>query len=219
LRVYKFLSAHWAKEAIVKRRLKISLLHDLNDPWDGHAVAYQSESERTSWQKAYNSLSQTRGLICTSGNWTDPVLWSHYSDQHRGIALAFEIKGDALPVTYQKDLIPFPADFSKQTVDQKLKFVQSAISTKFSHWHYEREVRFFTDLDEPDLPSGHFFMDFGDAFALKQIIFGARYSSPFDESIILSIARKMNPVECFKAKLGNARFEVEKDESWSFSKL
>ncbi len=218
MRVYKFLSAHWAKEAIVKGRLKISLLHGLNDPWDGHAVSFQSEIERNAWQRTISTLSQTKGLICTSRNWTDPVLWSHYAEQHQGIALGFDVIADALPVTYQTELIRFPNEFLHRSTDVKLDFMKMALSTKFTNWKYEEEVRFFTSLDEPDLPCGHFFIEFGADFTLKEVIFGARYSNPSDETLILSIIRKFPAVDCMKAKLGNRTFDVEKDETWTFAR-
>ncbi|MFM2388543.1 MAG: hypothetical protein RLZZ437_98 [Pseudomonadota bacterium] len=218
MRVYKFLSAQWAKEAIVKRRLKISLLHGLNDPWDGHAVSFQSEAERNAWQRAIATLSQTKGLICTSRNWSDPVLWSHYADQHKGVALGFDVMAEALPVTYQRELIKFPKEFLTQLTADKMDLTLRALSTKFTNWKYEDEVRFFTKLDEPDLLSGHFFMKFGIHLELKEVIFGARYSNPADETLILSIIRKFPNVDCVKARLGNKTFNVEKDETWTFAK-
>jgi len=51
------------------------------------------------------TLANTRGFICLSGTWKEPLLWSHYADRHRGMCLGFEINGEEKfrRVTYSAD--------------------------------------------------------------------------------------------------------------------
>jgi len=44
-------------------------------------------------------LNDIAGVMCFSSTWKNPVMWSHYADQHRGICLGFEV-----PDVYRKKI-------------------------------------------------------------------------------------------------------------------
>lgn len=46
------------------------------------------------------------------------------------------------------------------------------LSTKFSHWRYENEVRCFTDLQDKDDETNLYFAPFSETLALKEVIVG-----------------------------------------------
>ena len=92
--LYKFMTADHARSSICQKRVKVSLLSELNDPYemvpaivDGSgAPIFDAERVRT---LMYGVIAEKHGIICMSKAIDDPVMWSHYGDKHRGIALAF----------------------------------------------------------------------------------------------------------------------------------
>ena|ERR1700730_4725458 len=91
IRAYHFLSAHYALDDLRHRRLKIARLDDLNDPFDLWAVAQPDPQLRKGIRESNAELARSFGMVCFSITWQNRVLWSHYSERHRGIALGFDI--------------------------------------------------------------------------------------------------------------------------------
>ena len=230
-RVYKFLPAHWGSEAIRQRRLKISHFDTLNEPWEFRAIRFSNPdprrviTEKAAWEKTLNMLGQSRGVICFSNSWSDPVHWSHYADNHRGMALGFDVPdldGDgnqlALDVNYTDDLLDFPSGFFENRSHQveKDRFVNKVISTKFSNWAYEKEVRLFSSLEDPDEQTNLFFLDFDASIILKEVIFGYRSEGSDEMTATLARLRKISEIQCWKAGLGTDTFTMVKDPNWTF---
>ena len=170
MRVYKFLPAHWAHEAIKRQRLKISHFNSLNDPWEFRSISFCNPAvEGPKWEKIQALVSQIRGVVCFSRNWNNPVLWSHYAENHFGVVLGFdlaqcEIGGEKIvyPVDYVEVFVQCPPDLISNPVQtsDNTEFLLRSMATKFKDWRYEDEVRVFPTLEEPDESSNHFFLSF-----------------------------------------------------------
>jgi len=96
MRVYKFYSAKWGREAIRKKRLKLTTLEDINDPFEFIPFNLKEKSFRKPLIDIKEKLLKDKGIICFSRAWNNPVLWSHYADKHRGLALGFDVPDDLL---------------------------------------------------------------------------------------------------------------------------
>jgi hypothetical protein len=172
-RVYHFINREHGLLALKRRRLKVAIFEELNDPFELLGVASRDLSIRLAYERTKRGLSQYSGLLCFSGNWRNPVLWSHYADHHRGLCLGFDISGEMMKVAYtHKRLQP---DFTalKNGGDAALAHMRRVIATKFSHWRYEDEYRLFVKLDAQD-DGGLYFADFSESIALKEVIVGSR---------------------------------------------
>lgn len=220
MRLYKLLPAVWAFENIKKKRVKISVLGTLNDPWDYRCVKFCETWQKSAWEEMISRMSQLHGIICFSKNWTNPVVWSHYAKNHEGIALGFDVrKTDAtgkplfLEVKYSKKLIDFCGGNEPDE-----KFMRKVIAAKFKSWHYEEEVRHFASLTDSDPENNHFFMNFKPNYTLREIIFGVNYHNPEEMAAILSVARKYPNVDCWRATLGSTDFNLIKDPNWKFER-
>jgi Protein of unknown function (DUF2971) len=164
MRVYHFVNKQYGLENISKRRLKISRLTELNDPFEFLGVDLSDQENRKALVRTKAKISDTRGLICFSKLWDNPVLWGHYADKHRGICLGFDIPDASLDkVTYVDSRPSWPA-----VPDEK--FMKQLLFTKFNHWSYENEYRSYTSLDEKvgDL----YFLDFSESLNLVEVIVG-----------------------------------------------
>jgi len=161
--------------ALEKRRLKISTIEDLNDPFEFGLHTIRDRSQRRMWREVINYTFERNGLISFSDNWNSPLMWSHYADSHKGLALGFDVKiGDYLKkVIYvsERELLPKVTDFNK---DQMVSKIDKATYTKFDHWQYEQEYRTFVNLDEKDGETNLYFLDFGPETVLKEIVLGPK---------------------------------------------
>lgn len=92
---------------------------------------------KTNIRKIINSS----GICCFGGNETNILLWSHYTNSHKGVCLKFDILKDPsffvtpLPVIY-KNSYPIYNHLRDQG-----KLVDSLVKTKSDLWAYEEEVR------------------------------------------------------------------------------
>ena len=95
MRVYRFMSLANGLDSIQARRLRIGRLVELNDPYDcapgiAHAPNISAGGEETFEAGYFAQFAEAFGLLSYSATVSDPVIWSHYADGHRGIALGFD---------------------------------------------------------------------------------------------------------------------------------
>jgi hypothetical protein len=72
VRAYHFLSSRYAIDDLRHRRLKISLLDDLNDPFDLWAVAQPDRRLRKGIRELKKDISRRFGMVCFSLSWQNP---------------------------------------------------------------------------------------------------------------------------------------------------
>ncbi|MBI3795077.1 MAG: DUF2971 domain-containing protein [Nitrospinae bacterium] len=156
-RAYHFLPEQWALEALFKRRLKISILNDLNDPFELSNFENANQNEGLAWKQMIEEISNKFGVMCFSKGWQNPLLWSHYADKHKGICLGFEISGDLKEIIYRDSPIPynevkvlFDSRLYQKNPDNKAQNekMMEVYRTKYVGWKYEDEARVFTSLQE-----------------------------------------------------------------------
>lgn len=147
--IYHFTSAEFALKALRDRRLKIARINELSDPFQLCADSF-SESDGQSKLEAFrNRMNERHGIVCFSKNHDDPVLWSHYADGHRGVALVFEIPDDQAIVThYQPGRFRLDVDTAVQRGGFVESDLQAFIAAKFASLRYENEVRLICGLND-----------------------------------------------------------------------
>ena len=176
MRVYHFVPRSYGLENLKFRRLKIATIQDLNDPFELLCIDLSNPDLRHGMREWKAEVARRFGMLCFSLSWRNPVQWSHYADKHRGLCLAFDVPDNLVqPVTYSglrstreaSDLLEQGIrSLSEATV---IKF----LSTKFAHWHYEKEVRAFPELKERDPVTRLYFADFSDELKLVEVIVGS----------------------------------------------
>src|ERR1700731_4449263 len=90
-RVYKFISAQYGLSALQNRRLKLSTIDDLNDPFDLCSIDTTNPVIEHALEAHIKHFRQSKGLLCFSRNWDNLLLWSHYAASHTGLCLGFDI--------------------------------------------------------------------------------------------------------------------------------
>ncbi|KAB7739419.1 DUF2971 domain-containing protein [Parvibaculum sedimenti] len=211
-RVYHFLNQKYGLEDLQRRRLKISIINELNDPFELLGPSTKDSVFRRSFLDWKSRMSQHCGILCFSLGRRNPVQWSHYADGHRGICLGFDVQNEAslLRVRYQQRRLTINSEIfsgsDESCLDEPLKEV---LSTKFSHWRYEQEARMFVGLSDRDREAGHFFFRFSEGIVLKEVIVGALSEISRDE-ISLALGDLVPEIDIFRARLAFRSFDVVK---------
>jgi hypothetical protein len=171
--VYHLLKAEWALDNINKKRVKIAEIGDLNDPFELSGPDLRDKEQRKQFKAWRAEIAARYGMVCFSRNWNNPVLWSHYADKHRGIALGFEVSANMLmDVIYTSTRLSYrllKESFGNQTEE---KYVQKLLLTKYTDWAYEDEVRIFTSLDKRDKKTRKYYQPFSSDLKLREVIVG-----------------------------------------------
>jgi hypothetical protein len=113
-------------------------------------MIYDALKEKTS--KEIDKRLTKGGVCCFSEKKDDILMWSHYSDSHKGFCLEFDTNYDpfskAKKVNYSFDfpiidpLILLPYNDRYKLSERKEEFMKM-ITTKFKCWEYEKEWRIF----------------------------------------------------------------------------
>jgi hypothetical protein len=219
-RLYHLCPAHHALDNIRKSRLKIATFKDANDPFELSNFFSNDGDEQSRLADLIDDISKTHGVVCFSEDWRDPVLWSHYADKHRGIALGFDVSNDVylLPVKYQTEREEFPAP------PVTAEIVNRFFGTKFLSWQYEREWRVIVDLYHSNAAralekavlgteaqqTDFYFLGFSARLELREVILGPLCTEEIDT--VRELASPHFSVTTFRARLGKQVFTVVPNE-------
>lgn len=211
MRVYYFSSAPIALSNLSLKRLKISRLADLNDPFELLAANLVNAEHRYAFGEMKLQLNESKGLICFSRTWSNPLLWGHYAEKHTGIALGFDIPDSLLSeVLYTSQRVRIEVDPATKEVKLDEKVVNRLLRTKFSDWKYEEESRAFIELDHSTREGGMYFQDFSEHLNLMEVILGPRCELPI-ERIRTLLKSDHSHVKVLKARMGFTEFRVVED--------
>ncbi|MDU9006926.1 DUF2971 domain-containing protein [Sedimentitalea todarodis] len=160
MRLFQFIGPEYGIQAIKDQRLKISRIDQLNDPFEMFAGTQSDRRTRFAMDVIRKSVASRLGVLCFSRDWHNPVMWSHYADNHRGLCLGFDVdEAVAMPVDYVSRRVEFDQYLDPATSESEVRALASRFAaTKYSHWRYEKEVRCWASLDPdgPDLQFHHF---------------------------------------------------------------
>jgi hypothetical protein len=218
VRVYNLTTSQFALSNIALRRLKVARFNDLNDPFELLAVDVAEPNLRVGMRAKKEQIDSTEGLLCFSRTWRNPLLWSHYADKHRGIALGFDVPDHLLvPVQYIQGLHKIKV-LAKETEQSTIdKLLERLRYTKFDGWAYEDEVRQFFKLDRLSHQSGLHFVPFSPDLVLREVILGPRCDIPVDAVRTLVEAFQVR-VHVTHARIAYTKFGVVEDRRFRRAK-
>jgi hypothetical protein len=185
IRVYRFLSEEHGLKAIQEGKLRVSRMRELNDPLDCYPVIVdeKGESVLTNEHPYMEGIHASIGVMCFSGGIEDPVIWSHYAREHRGMALEFEFENSMYlrKIKYPEDGLRPRIQLSDLDAAQKmdededdyLDRIFEGFSYKAKSWAYEQEYRVFRFLRRCEMHGSEYFADMPFA-RLAAVILGMR---------------------------------------------
>jgi hypothetical protein len=205
VRVYHFLSARNALDDLESRRLKLSEIDKLNDPFELWCVAQGDPRRRAALRRYKAQMSQRFGMLCFCREWHNPVLWSHYADKHAGMCLGFDVPGSLVkPVKYKFRRSQLRLPPTKDEADELLY-------TKYRDWRYERELRSWFELKDRDPASGLYFYDLNEQIRLREVIVGP-LCRVTKARILTALGGYETKVRIVKGRLAFKTFRVVQDQ-------
>ena len=189
---YHYLASKFAICDLRKERIRVSTLDTLNDPFEMQPYRRYGFEERRPYNKVFRKVAKKWGLLCFSPSWEEQLLWAHYADGHKGIALGFEIlKDEILELTYTPNRIRTRFDLTDDQEENEKKFLSLA-KVKYKEWIYEKEHRILIRLEDCILDNKLYFIPFGDRLKLKEIVLGCKFNHKKDKENIIELKNNLN---------------------------
>ena len=156
-------------------------------------------------ENMYEGFLRKTGVYCLSEKNDDILMWSHYTEGHKGLCVMLEVSQEdtmfweATKVVYQDEYpivnvmdIGRPEEFRK------------AVLTKSNHWRYEQEWRILR-FEREGGPGGHFFPP----KLLKGIILGALIQPDDKNKILHWIADYPNKINLYQANINRTKYQLD----------
>ena len=146
---YHFLSSEDAINDLENKWIKVSLLDELNDPFELLPyLRYEEFEKRKLYHNIRREVSKNYGLLCFSKKWEEPLLWGYYADKHKGVAMGFEIlKDNIFKVEYKSESKRTKFELTNNQEENEKLFLDLA-KTKYIKWLYEEEYRILVKLKD-----------------------------------------------------------------------
>lgn len=207
VRLYRFLKAEFGLRSLADKRLRVGRIEELNDDFEFIGVATDIREERIALRNTRRQLSANKGVLCMSKGWDSPLMWAHYGDSHKGMALGFEVPAGLYPAVEYVEKRPSREEMGLgDEGGMSVATMGRLIKMKAKGWAYEQEHRAFVDLTDAIILDGteHFFVDFGPQLLLREVIVGSRFRTQRSE-----VLRLVDPgVDVFMARGDFEDFKV-----------
>lgn len=208
-RVYKFVSAQYGISDLRERRLKLSTIDDLNDPFDLYSIDTTDPRIAHAVTTSVAEFKRSIGLLCFSKNWDNLLLWSHYATSHTGLCLGFDIPDhSSLDVHYQPNLLKI-----SNVKDIGPDLAYRLLSTKHESWKYEQEVRLFVGINDPPDEKGLLWVEFQPDLQLREVIVGAQCRAEDANAVCEVLKGYPGPIECTWAYMRSDAFLLVRDKT------
>jgi len=209
MRLFHFISEEHALDVIAAQRLKVSLIDDLNDPFELNAVELPDRQFRKKIREFKSAMAKSYGILCFSKNWESPLLWSHYANRHKGVALEFDVLDSvAQPIAYK--LNRYSLNYEKLTTGLEKKDIEGLWLTKYVEWEYEKEVRVILRKSECHKEGDMYFYELGKDIHLKGIVLGPLCNIPLQN--IKDCLPKALKIAVIKSRLAFRSFNIVKKQ-------
>ena len=172
-RVFHSLRSEYALQAFQNQRLKVATLNELNDPFELFAADLSDRKVRSAFRMQKRIFAKRLGMLCFSRKWRNPLLWSHYAERHRGVALRVEIKDSiGVPVQYRRGRIRLDVEEIASSGGFSEALAEKLFATKSVDWSYEDEVRVPVALRDCVISDGLHFEPLGDELKIVAVMLG-----------------------------------------------
>lgn len=199
---------------IEKAHLKVARFADCNDPFELIALNFRSEPHRRTGRSFKKELDTKTGFISFSRNWTEPLMWSHYAEKHKGVGLGFDLpRADVTEMKYNdkrllNSLDKASADPTKLPHDLQ----QLLLCTKAQGWEYELEVRRFVKLRDMVQTGSLYFCPFSKDLELREVILGDRWGLKLPD-VRAHVVKHQPSAIAYHARLAFGSFAIVPIES------
>jgi hypothetical protein len=148
-----------------------------------------------------------RGICCFSSTYANPLLWSHYADQHNGLCVGYNLDREPKPIlqkveyggsrTVKTSLIAKAYLDNNKTAQENLD--HNILLRKAPAWRYEKEWRLFGSRGIQD-----------STLALKDVTFGLRCPDAIIHSIIAAFETRDPKIQFYEVCEVRGSFKLKR---------
>lgn len=166
-----------------------------------------TQKDREEFEERWRQSLRKLGVVCFSGDPNNILMWSHYANNHRGLALEVLLDEDdarLFEVEYTSDRIVCPL-FRKE--EGRLHEIRDVLKRKFHDWRYEREYRLLHDIQEMR-NRGNGELAQIPKQSIKKILLGAKASPALEDSLRKMLSDNELNIPIIKVKLDPLKYRV-----------
>lgn len=236
--IYKYYS-QLPKNFIDSPTIKLAVPCELNDPFESSTPEdYLNIALTEDYESAImecNEILAETGIVSFSDRSDEILMWSHYSNEHKGLCIEFEYDVLSSLPHYNKDDLycycPVKINYPESRVNIECtspcyNLIREILTTKSAQWKYENEYRcivpltwcdkaIITNKDNKELAEKIISLKVTVDITTNEIIPGDYGSSLFDELAgykgIMHL-KNINPKKIIKIYLGCRYDKKEKEE-------
>lgn len=151
--------------------------------------------------KTQEKILQSIRIYCVSTINNDILMWSHYSDNHKGICYEFDFSQSSLPE-------PLPAvyqdEYPKININATAEEYSQALRVKFTSWKYENEYRIIKQFraGEPTVIKL-------ENNVLSGLIMGCEMTENDKKHILELNEQRSKPIDLYEAVKNNKSFIID----------
>ena len=171
-----------------------------------------SKIENERWlliAKIQNELKKRydRGVCCFSATFRNPLLWSHYGDQHRGLCIGYSLARKQKPrlrkVVYGGSRKVMTSLIARALLNNDSEAQElldrDVLLRKATPWRYELEWRLFDNVGVRD-----------SVLALKDVTFGLRCSYSLIYAVVAALDTRDEKVDFFQMDEVRGSFKLKR---------
>ncbi|NIG21186.1 DUF2971 domain-containing protein [Pantoea sp. Al-1710] len=174
-----------------------------NLPLDRRNLIKQDKSIVSKWvQDAKNKAVNSRGVLALSRDVNEILLWSHYADYHKGLAIELSLRED-LDFFLGPRIIKYVDNYTPTNyLSDPEGTVDAILSKKHVKWEYEKEFRIYkTDSANIDISIN--------PNAIKSVYFGLKAKqSEIDDVRSICSTQALSHVRFFQAEKVYGQFKL-----------
>jgi len=150
-----------------------------------------------------------KGICCFSEEFNNPLLWSHYGDQHRGLCIGYSLDRRPPPklqqVQYGGNRTVTTSLLEQALLENRTDAVElldaQVLLRKAPEWGYEKEWRLIGKVGLQDSP-----------LKLVEITFGLRCSAAVQHTVVKALQARAEPVAFYEMRNTPGTFLLERVE-------
>ena len=213
------MSASAGLKTIESRKFRVGRIRGFNDPfeWRFRICGIVDEGRPVAEQcldRFIEDIDRKFGIICFSGDITDPVLWAHYADNHKEVAFEVDYLNDSgtlHEVQYTQERPVFDANHlaDPTTLEDHMKpIIDKMLYQKAPGWAYEKEYRVHISFDTCSRSGGSYFLPIPDAFVTRVVL---GFDCPLEEDYIAAALSDVGMIDTtvVRGKMHETSYEIQ----------
>lgn len=184
----------------LKRLEYLSQAPDATSPFNAHRWLL-AEGIEDELLKRYG-----KGILSLGTNFANPLLWSHYGDQHKGLCIGYSVpegaKHSIFEVKYGGSRIVKTSSIAAMLTGDEVAqraVDASVLLQKASDWAYEEEWRLLGQRGIQRSP-----------LELTDVTFGMRCAEPVKHAVVRALADRDSPVEFYEVRVLHGTFTLRR---------